>query len=210
MQSSSSNSSSGSSTPSGKKKKVAVQDESDEFSSDPQEDNMGSAKEDTDSKKKQKITPLTMPSQRPGVISPTKSNIKKLQSLKSKEVRIQEYMQSIGSTGVESHISLTTEHKDSSSHNKKCQLDTEDEEQQESVEQSSSKGKKMKSDGTSDKQKKKKKSEKSSKSDPDSVNTDVNEECADEKVDESNILPDGYDKIDDEEFEKIFKGWFQS
>ena len=193
--------------------KVTVQDESDEFSSDPQEDDMGSDEEDTVSKKKQQITPLMMPLQRPGVISPTKSNIKKLQLLKSKEVRIQEYMQSIGSTGVKSHISLTTEHKDSLSFdNKKHELETEDEEHQESVEQSSSsmKGKKMKSDGPSDKGKKKKMSQKSSKSDADSVQTDVNEECADKKVDEFNTLPDGYDKIDNEEFKKIFKGLFQS
>ena len=210
MGSSSSSSSTGSSTPPGKKKKFAIQDDSDEFSSDPQEEDMGLDEEETGSKKKQQITPLMTPSQRPGVISPTKSNIKKLQSPKSKEVRIQEYMQSIGSSGVKSHISLTTEQKDSPSLKKKCQIDTEDEEHQESVEQSSSKGKKMKSDGPSDKGKKKQKSQKSSKSDADSVHTDVNEECADEKVDESNTLPNGYDKIDDEEFEKIFKGLFQS
>ena len=95
-------------------------------------------------------------------------------------------MQSIGSTGVKAHISSTTECKDSSSLDKKCDLDTEDEEHQESVEQSSSKGKKIKSDGPSDRGKKKKKSQKSSKSDADSVQTDVNEECADEKFDESN------------------------
>ena len=151
-----------------------------------------------------------MPSQIPGVISPTKSNIKKLQLPKSAEIRIQEYMQSIGSSGVKAHISSTTEHKDSSSLNKKRDLDTEDREHQESVEQSSSKGKKIKLDGPSDKGKKKKKSQKSSKSDADSVQTDVNEECPDEKVDESNTLPDGYDKIDNEEFEKIFKGLFKS
>ena len=165
--------------------------------------------EDTGSKKKKQITPPMMPSQRPGVISPTKSNIKKLQSPKSAEVRIQEYMQSIGSTGVKAHISLTTECKDSTSLDKKCDLDTEDEEHQESVEQSSSKGKKIKSDGPSDKGKKKK-SQKSSKADADSVQTDVNEECPGQKVDESNTPPDGYDKIDDEEFEKIFKGLFKS
>ena len=119
-------------------------------------------------------------------------------------------MQSIGSSGVKSHISLTTEQKDSPSLDKKCQLDTDNEEHKDSVENSSSKGKKMKLDGTSDKGKKKKKSEKSSKSDADSVKTDVNEECADKKVDKSNTPLDGYDKIDDEEFEKIFKGWFQS
>ena len=111
---------------------------------------------------------------------------------------------------MKAHISLTTEHKDSSSLDKKCDLDTEDEEHQESVEQSSSKGKKIKSDGPSDKGKKKKKSQKSNKSDADLVQTDVNEQCPDEKVDESNTPPDGYDKIDDEEFEKIFKGLFQS
>ena len=205
-----SSSSSGSSTPPRKKKKFAIQDDSDEFSSNPQEEDMGLDEEETGSKKKQQITPPMMPLQRPGVISPTKSNIKKLQSPKSKEVRIQEYMQSIGSSGVKSHISSTTEQKDSPLLDKKCQLDTEDEEHQESVEQSSSKGKKMKSDGPSDKGKKKQKSQKSSKSDADSVHTDVNEECTDEKVDESNTPPNGYDKIDDEEFEKIFKGLFQS
>ena len=109
-------------------------------------------------------------------------------------------MQSIGSTGVKAHSSSTTERKDSSSLNKKRHLDTEDEEHQESVEESSSKGKKIKSDGPFDKGKKEKKSQKSSKSDADLVQTDVNEQCPDEKVDESNTLPDGYDKIDDEEF----------
>ena len=49
---SSSSSSTGSSSPPGKKVKVTVHDESDEFSSDPQEDDMVSDEEDTGSKRK--------------------------------------------------------------------------------------------------------------------------------------------------------------
>ena len=191
-----------------------VDDESDEFSSDAQEDDMDSevhvvnVRKDTVSKEIQQSTP----SQIPGVASPMKSNIKKLQSPKSKEVRIQEYMQSIDSSCVKAHISSTTAHQeDHSIKEKKWQLDAEHEDNDKTVEQSSSsiKGKKTKSDSSSDKGKKKS-SQKTSKSNVESAHTDVHEEGGDEKVDESNTPPDGYEKIDDEEFEKIIKGLFQS
>ena len=134
-----------------------------------------------------------------------KKSTDRLPSPKSRNARIQEYMDSIGSSGVSAKISSTTAQPENPSQPvNPSQTNTVDDSLKANPvgKKSTTDKAKSKSDTSADKQKKDKK-----KMPLDSgKNTENVDEEDKDKVDESNKPPEGFDEIPDKEFEKLFKG----
>ena len=113
---------------------------------------------------------------------------------KSRDVRIQEYMHSIGSSGVSAKISSSTPQPDP------LQKTVDDilKVKKSTTDKAKSKSK---SDTSADKEKKDKK-----KMPLESGEKNIKNVEDEDKVDESNKPPEGYDEVPDKEFEKLYKG----
>ena len=165
------------------------------------------------------VTPITsgkstkLPKKSTEVKSPKKStevkwpkkSTDRLPSPKSRNARIQEYMDSIGSLGVSAKLSSTTAQPENPSQPVNLlQTNTVDDSSKANPvgKKSTTDKAKSKSDTSVDKQKKDKK-----KMPLDSGKNTENVDKEDkDKVDESNKPPEGFDEIPDKEFEKLFKG----